>query len=54
MALSGMGVTNTSGISGRKKGERGSRELKRLQCSVNYDGRKEKRKVGSVVSLNLN
>lgn len=30
----------------RRQTKRGSKELKRLQCSINYEGKKEKRKEG--------
>lgn len=45
--------TPITGKSNKKQGERGSRKLKRLQCLVNYEGKKEKRKEGGVI-LKLN
>lgn len=35
----------------KKTGEGASRELKRLKLSINYDGRKNRGKVGEVVQM---
>lgn len=47
-------VMHSNGKSNRKQEERGSRELKRLRCSVNYEDRNEKRKDGGGVCMKLN